>query len=53
MQKEISYVDNQIKLAQDFDKNISREFFLTLSYIFIATDCKIINWLQKNVIVKK
>ena len=33
MQKEVSYVDNQIKLAEDFDQNISREFFLTLSYI--------------------
>lgn len=33
MQKEVSYVDNQIKLAEDFDQNISREFFFTLSYI--------------------
>lgn len=41
MQKEISYIDNQIKLAQDFVKNTRRKCFLDFDlYHLLLTACK-------------
>lgn len=52
MQKEISYIDNQIKLAQDFVKNTRRKCFLDFDlYHLLLTACKnnfVIRFLKKK-----